>query len=136
MIIVRLLSPEPFVGLAPQSLPGRGSRHCYGIISLIDPWEGFAINPPRSGWRRARASPLRQKDTKGSIPGTDQKEHERCLLDAVHCFRHLDTATIEDCRDDVGDMMILISDLSTRLDPFRPRNDKWITTAAVVGVKA
>jgi hypothetical protein len=41
---VRLLSPEPFVGLAPQSLLGPGSRHCYGIISLIDPnWPDFSV---------------------------------------------------------------------------------------------
>jgi transposase len=34
MIIVRLLSPEPFwLVRANQSLPGRGSRFCYGIIS-------------------------------------------------------------------------------------------------------
>src|SRR5215472_7009113 len=32
MIIVRLLSPEPvWLVLAPPSLLGRGSRHCYGI---------------------------------------------------------------------------------------------------------
>jgi hypothetical protein len=31
---VRLLSFEPFVGLAPQSLLGPGSRHCYGIITI------------------------------------------------------------------------------------------------------
>jgi hypothetical protein len=32
MIIVRLLSTRAFmVGLAPPSLLGRGSRHCYGI---------------------------------------------------------------------------------------------------------
>ena len=34
---VRLLSSEPLVGLRLQSLLGPGSRHCYGIITLIDP---------------------------------------------------------------------------------------------------
>ena len=29
--------PSPLVGLRLQSLLGPGSRHCYGIISLIDP---------------------------------------------------------------------------------------------------
>jgi hypothetical protein len=28
--------PSPLVGLRLQSLPGPGSRHCYGIITLID----------------------------------------------------------------------------------------------------
>src|SRR4029077_4127618 len=33
---VRLLSSEPFGGLRFQSLLGPGSRHCYGIITLIE----------------------------------------------------------------------------------------------------
>src|SRR5438552_1431771 len=33
---VRLLSPEPWLVSRHQSLLGRGSRHCYGIITLTD----------------------------------------------------------------------------------------------------
>ena len=38
---VRLLSSEPLVGLRLQSLLGPGSRHCYGIISLIARQHGY-----------------------------------------------------------------------------------------------
>src|SRR5579864_5966525 len=40
---VRLLSSEPFGGLRFQSLLGPGSRHCYGIITLIDTKKGLNI---------------------------------------------------------------------------------------------
>jgi len=39
--------PSPLVGLRLQSLLGPGSRHCYGIITLIGPSHGLR-NPPRA----------------------------------------------------------------------------------------
>jgi hypothetical protein len=49
--LLRCLSPEPFVGLAPQSLLGPGSRHCYGIITLI-----FRFQPKRFDVKRIESS--------------------------------------------------------------------------------
>src|SRR5437879_7245512 len=38
--------PSPLVGLRLQSLLGPGSRHCYGIISLIGERRAVQLPPP------------------------------------------------------------------------------------------
>src|SRR6185369_12568226 len=56
------------------------------------------------------------------------------LLNTIDTLWHLHAAAIEDGGDDIGDVVILVTDLAARFDAFRPRDDERIANAAVVGV--
>jgi len=70
--------PSPLVGLRLQSLLGPGSRHCYGIISLIMAW-GRALECNRllttvsqqraSFWRGASALPANTRPANSGREG-------------------------------------------------------------------
>jgi len=63
---------------------------------------------------------------------THRDSGERVLPHALIHLGHLKPANLQDRRNNVHGMVILISDFAARLDAFRPRDDQRVTGAARV----
>jgi hypothetical protein len=59
---------------------------------------------------------------------------QRRLLDVAQDLRDRHAAAVEDRRDDVGAVVVLVAHLAPGLDPLRPVDDQRIAHAALVGV--
>ena len=59
---------------------------------------------------------------------------QRRLLVAADRVGHLDAAAVEDRRDDVGAVVVLVAHLAARLHPGRPVDHQRVADAALVGV--
>ena len=75
--------PSPLVGLRLQSLLGPGSRHCYGIITLIHsqratPRVGSPPSPQLENWPGAEARVERVP----APPSSPKDSGTQCILDA------------------------------------------------------
>src|ERR1039458_1643719 len=81
MIIFGSFLPSLLVGLHLQSLLGHGSRHCYGIITLIGHNQGHAFTL----WAQPQAI---TKSTKNQNPirGVPSRNHRPRLLNLINAY--------------------------------------------------
>ena len=76
----------------------------------------------------------------GDVAGIEAVPHahalNRVLGVPLHRVRQVDADAVEQSRDDVNGVMVLISNLATGIDALRPRDDAWVAGSTVERVPA
>src|SRR5262245_52824023 len=102
--------------LVEVPLAGEWRVYCSGLPA-------FFPDTPRTEHRVVLALLLRRRVWLGSEGVAHRHARQRVLLDAAIFFRHLEFADIEDGRDDVRRVVVLIAERALCLDAFGPCND-------------